>query len=211
MARALEALGIAVGLFAVVTQLWLAIDLFTGEGMSLAGTLVRFFSFFTILTNIFAVLVYTARLTKKRLTIFRRPRIVLSAVVAMGVVGIVYHFLLADLWNPQGLQKLTDIMLHYLAPALMLVWWLAFGRTRTARWADIPVFLVYPLAYLGYVFLRAPVANEVPYPFLDYRQYGWPHVLQMILAILVLFLAASALAVAADRLLPIRSSQKSAP
>lgn len=207
MSRALQTIGILVGASAVVIQFWLAIERFTGEDLSVAASIVRFFAFFTILTNIFVVLVHTARLSAERLAFFRRPRVVMAATVAIAVVGIVYHFLLADLWNPQGLQKITDVMLHYVAPALMVVWWLTYGRTGTARLADIRYLLIYPLAYVGYVFIRAPIAGEVPYPFLDFWQYGWPHVLQMIVAILALFLAVSALAVAADRFLPSRSRQ----
>jgi hypothetical protein len=204
-------LGITVGLFAVVVQFWLAIELFTGQGASLAGAVVKYFSFFTILTNIFLVLVYCAHISGGRLAFFRLPRVVMSAVVAITVVGIVYHFLLADLWNPQGMMKLTDILLHYVAPAIMLLWWLGFGRAGTARRRDILFFLVYPLAYLGYVLIRAPIAGEVPYPFLDYRENGWSSVLQTTVAILILFIVVSALAVAADRFLPARTRQKPAP
>jgi hypothetical protein len=211
VSRALQTIGILVGASAVVIQLWLAIERFTGEGLSVAASIVRFFAYFTILTNIFVVLIHAAGLSAGRLSFFRRPRVIMSALVAITVVSIVYHFLLADLWNPQGLQKITDVMLHYLAPALMVAWWLAYGRTGTARLGDIRFMLVYPLAYVGYVFVRAPIAGEVPYPFLDFWQYGWPHVLQMIVAILALFLAVAALAVAADRFLPFRSRQNAAP
>ncbi len=211
MARALNLIGIAVGLFAIVVQFGIAVDRFTDEGISLGGAIVKFFSFFTVLTNMFAVAVHAAALSGTRLAFLRRPIVVLTAAVAITIVGIVYHVLLAALWDPQGMQKITDILLHYVAPALLVAWWIAYGRSGTARLADIRYVLIYPLAYLGYVLVRAPIAGEVPYPFLDYRQYGWPHVLQMVVIILALFLAVSALAVVADRFLPSRSRQNLAP
>lgn len=211
MSRALNLIGIAVGLFAIVVQFGIAVDRFTDEGMSLGGAIVKFFSFFTVLTNIFAVAVHAAALSGSKLGFFRRPTVMLTATVAITIVGIVYHVLLAALWDPQGMQKITDILLHYVAPALLVVWWIAYGRSGTARLADIRYVLIYPLAYLGYVLVRAPIAGEVPYPFLDYWQYGWPHVVQMVVIILALFLAVAALAVVADRFLPSRSRQNLSP
>ena len=208
VSQVLQLIGIVIGASAVIVQFFLAVQLFTGDGMSLAGATVKFFSFFTILTNIFVVLVHVAGLSRNRLAFFRQPRVVATAVIAIAIVGIVYHFLLASLWNPQGLQKVTDIMLHYAAPIVMIVWWLACGRSRQLRWADMPLFLIYPLAYLGYVLVRAPIAGEVPYPFLDFWQNGWPSVITMIAAILAMFIVMAALAVAADRYLP--SSEKQA-
>ncbi|MBO6719545.1 MAG: Pr6Pr family membrane protein [Rhizobiaceae bacterium] len=208
MSRTLQTIGVLLGVSAVIIQFWLAIGRFTVEGLSVAASVVRFFAFFTILTNIFVVLVHAAGLFAGRFAFFRRPLVVRSALVAIAIVGIVYHLLLAQLWNPQGLQYVTDIMLHYAAPVLMIVWWIAYGRTGDARWRDIPLMLAYPIVYVCYIFVRAPLAGEVPYPFLDYLENGWPHVLQMIAAILALFVAVSALAVAADRFLP--AAKKSA-
>jgi hypothetical protein len=208
MSRTLQAIGILVGLAAVVAQFFLAIDRFTGEGMSMGGAVVKFFSFFTILTNIFVVLVHASGAMRSRLAFFRQPRVQATAVIAITIVGIVYHLLLADLWNPQGLQKVTDVMLHYVAPVVMVVWWLLYGRDGALRWADLPVFLIYPFAYLGYALARAPIAGEVPYPFLDFWQNGWPSVITMIAAILAMFVVVAALVIAAHRYLP--SSQKAA-
>lgn len=211
MSRALQIIGILIGVTAVVVQFFLAVDRFTGEGMSLGGSVVKFFSFFTILTNIFVVFVHASGVLPGRLTFFERPRVRATAFIAITIVGIVYHLLLADLWNPQGLQKITDIMLHYAAPIVMIVWWLGFGRSGQLRWGDLPVFLIYPFAYLGYVLLRAPIAGEVPYPFLDFWQNGWPSVITMIAVIVALFVVAAALAVAADRYLPSTPRKASRP
>ena len=202
MSGALHLLGILIGVVAVVVQFFLAVDVHTSAGMSLGGAVVKFFSFFTILTNIFVVLVHASGVMPGRLAFFARPRVEATAAVAITIVGIVYHLLLAELWDPQGLQKATDIMLHYAAPIVMVVWWLGFGRSGRLRWSDIPVFLIYPFVYLGYVLLRAPVAGEVPYPFLDFWQNGWPSVITMIAGILAMFIVAAAFAVAADRYLP---------
>lgn len=197
--RALAALGLAVSAFGVIVQLPLGIGRLTGGGMSMPGAIVAFFSYFTILTNIFVVLVYAAALSGGRPAFFNRPVVRAGAAVAIVAVGIVYHFLLAALTNPQGLDFVTDIMVHYAAPVLMLVWWLAFGRSGALAWTDLPKLLGYPIVYLAYVLARAPIAGHIPYPFLDYRENGWGAVVQTSLGITVLFLLLGALAIAVDR------------
>lgn len=198
-ARAFAALGLAVSAIAVVVQLPLGVQQMTAAGMSGPGAVVAFFSYFTILTNIFACLVYAAALTDGRLSFFRRPVVRACAAVSILVVGIVYHFLLAQLWSPQGIRYVTDLMLHYAAPALMLAWWLAGGRSGALAWADLPKLLVYPVAYLAYVLARAPVTGQVPYPFLDHSANGWGPVVQAVLGITALFLILGALIIALDR------------
>lgn len=197
--RALAALGLAVSAAAVAVQLPLAVASMTAAGMSMAGAVVGFFSYFTVLTNILACLVYAAALSGGRLSFFRRPAVRACAAVSIAVVGIVYHFVLARLWDPQGIRHLTDVMLHYAAPALMLVWWVGWGRSGRLAWADLPKLLVYPLAYLAYALARAPVAGHVPYPFLDAAANGWASVGRAALAVAALFVLLGALAIAFDR------------
>ena len=198
-ARALAALGLGVSAIAVIVQLPLGVARMTAAGMSTPGAVVAFFSYFTILTNIFACLVYAAALWNPRLSFFRRPVVRACAAVSMLVVGIVYHFLLAQLWDPQGIHYFTDIALHYAAPALMLIWWIVYGRSAMLTWADLPKVIVYPIIYVAYVLARAPIAGQVPYPFLDYRANGWGHVAQTAFAITALFLLLGAIAIALDR------------
>ena len=59
-ARAFPALLAAVAWFAVLLQLWLSVRQGFASGKSLAGALVVFFGYFTVLTNIFVALVATA-------------------------------------------------------------------------------------------------------------------------------------------------------
>lgn len=210
MSHALQLFGIVVGATAVIIQLWLAVELFTSQGMSLPGAFIAFFSFFTILTNIYAIKIYLAEYTESRLGFFRRPVVRANAAVAMAIVAVVYHVLLADIWNPQGLQYVTDKMLHYVAPAIMVVWWLLYGRDGSLRWRDLPKFLIYPLVYLAYVLARSTVAGTVPYPFLDYVENGWQSVVVTSLGITVLFVVVAALAIAADRRFPQPASDRTA-
>lgn len=124
--------------------------------------------------------------------------------MAIAVVCIVYATVLARLWQPQGLFKIADVTLHYIAPALYLFWWLVFGRDGTTAWRDLPLWLAYPLAYLVVGMTRGFATGEFPYPFLNPATSGWGGVAMASLAILALFLGVSAALIAADRLLPPR-------
>jgi len=85
-----------------------------------------------------------------------------------------------------------------MTPVLFVLWWLVAGADGTTRWRDISRWMVYPLAYLAYVLVRAPIAGEVPYPFLDVAKNGAASVAVSALAITGLFLVLCVIAVFVD-------------
>ncbi|WP_295809930.1 Pr6Pr family membrane protein [uncultured Nitratireductor sp.] len=200
MARILNIAGLIVGLSALVTQFGLTVPASMATGRSLAGSIVFYFSFFTILTNILVVLVHMAAL-------FGAPRpfaqswIRGGVAVAITVVALIYWLLLSAIWQPQGLFLVCDIALHYAAPAIYLAWWLSSGTDGSLNWRHIPLWLAYPLLYAAFVFLRAPISGEVPYPFLDPEANGWPSVIVTMTAVLLTFAFLGRLAILADRLI----------
>lgn len=201
MGRAIAMLGLVVGIAGLVLQFTLSIPSSMAAGRSLLSSLIWFFSFFTILTNVGAVLVYMAVLTG-RPGWFRRDSVQAGVLVAIVVVCIVYATVLAALWQPRGLFVLADVVLHYVAPAIFTIWWVGFARAGTTGLRDMAGWLAYPLAYLGWVMLRGAFAGEYPYPFLDLTVNSLAQVLLSSAAILGLFIVVSAIAVAADRLPP---------
>ncbi|AZO47368.1 MAG: hypothetical protein EOS54_12910 [Mesorhizobium sp.] len=201
MGRFLQRAGLAVGLIGLVLQACITIPASMEAGRSFLGSVVFLFSFFTILTNIGAVLVHTSLLSPSGYAwfpAFAGSRLRAGVAAAIGLVFIVYATVLARLWQPQGLFLLCDILLHYVTPALFVLWWLVAGADGTARWRDISWWMVYPLAYLAYVLLRAPIAGEVPYPFLSVEKNGAASVAVSALATTGLFLLLCVIAVFAD-------------
>lgn len=197
MARAVAIAALCIGLFALGLQFAITIPASMQTGRGLLGSLVFYFSFFTILTNIAAVLVYSAVLTG-RPSWFASARVKGGVAVAIAVVFIVYATILARLWQPAGLFLLCDVLLHYVTPVLYVVWWLWAGADGATRWRDLLCWPVYPLLYLGWVMIRAPFAGEVPYPFLDVSVRGFAAVLISSLLMLGLFVLLSVLTVVAD-------------
>ncbi|MDX8539228.1 Pr6Pr family membrane protein [Mesorhizobium abyssinicae] len=201
MGRFLQKAGLAVGLIGLVLQACITIPASMQAGRSFLGSVVFLFSFFTILTNIGAVLVHTSLLSPSGYAwfpAFAGSRLRAGVAVAISLVFIVYATVLARLWQPQGLFLLCDILLHYVTPALFVLWWLIAGADGTTRWRDISWWMVYPLAYLACVLLRAPIAGEVPYPFLSVEKNGAASVAVSALATTGLFLLLCVIAVVAD-------------
>ncbi len=97
--------------------------------------------------------------------------------VYITITGAVYHLLLADTWDPQGIDLLSDHLLHTVTPILYgLFWWFCvrgkhfqFKRTLTA--------LIVPALFLVYWLIRGPIVGSYPYYFIDASQYGYAVVL----------------------------------
>jgi hypothetical protein len=169
MATSLRALAAAIGWFAVILQYGLVI---TGDiGPDPLNRTINFFSYFTILTNIIAATAMTASLLAPA-SFLDRPSVRTAIATYIIVVGVVYHLILRDLWNPQGWQWVADMSLHYVTPVLFVLDWLLFVPKRAVSWATAVRALVYPIVYLGWTLWHGSWSGFYPYPFVDVSQIG---------------------------------------
>lgn len=100
--------GAAIAWFAIVGQLYLNIE---NRVMSLPQTIIKFASYFTILTNILVAICFTYVAFKpnsKWGKFFSRPQVASAITVYIFVVGLVYNTVLRWQWSPQGLQLIVD-------------------------------------------------------------------------------------------------------
>lgn len=201
MDRALAALGLVVGLAGLAAQVAWSVPAYVDAGRSVPGAILAILGYFTILTNIAVVLVYGAALAG-RPAFFARPGTRAAVAMSITVVCIVYHLVLASLWQPQGLLLFADTTLHYVTPLLYLVWWLAFGRGGASRWTDLPRWLIYPLAYLAYALANGGLTGIYPYPFIDVGARGAANVAISTGFMLALFALVGLVVIGADRMLP---------
>ena len=122
-----------------------------------------------------------------------------AIVVSIAIVGLAYHLLLRHIWNPQGLQWLADVTLHYAVPLLCLVhWWFCVPPARMAWHAPL-AWAAWPLAYLVYALLRGAWLQSYPYPFIDVTALGYPQTLLNAAGLLVVFLLLGSVLVAVGR------------
>ena len=114
---------------------------------SVPETIIRYFTFFTILTNLLVALCFTFLLLDphSRAGKFFSSASTLTAITTYIIlVGIVYNVVLRFLWNPQGLQKLVDELLHTVNPLLFLLFWILFVPKTGLQWRSVFVWLILP-------------------------------------------------------------------
>lgn len=198
--------GLALGCALIVLQFYLSIPLRFANGDNLLGALWFLLTFFTILTNIGVVLVHlSAQTTVEGLGWFRQVYVRTMFAVLIFVVMLVYHFVLAPLWQPHGLFAVADIGLHYVTPLLYLAWWLPAPRSETTKFSDIPIMLLPPILYLVWALTRGLIVGEYPYPFLNYDVLGAALLARNIVGLFLAVALLYALFIFIERRLPRRA------
>ena len=187
---------LALGLVAVIAwlgvllQLYLSLHMALGNGKSLVAGFVAFFGYFTVLTNIFVALASTSPVIFGRSRVgrwFGTGMMLGCATTAIVLVGTVYHVLLRDLWDPEGLQWVADVTLHYGVPITLFVYWICFPPSqRLPIWAPL-AWCIYPVIYIVYALARGELIGSYPYHFIDVASLGYSKVLLNSLGLLVVY------------------------
>jgi len=162
---------------AVILQLYLAIE---NRVESISESIIRFFSYFTILTNTLVAICFTCLFLFPKSSIgrFFSKSSTLAAVTAyIFLVGIGYQLLLRQTWHPEGLQKLVDELLHSVIPVLVLIYWFAYAPKNNLKWKYVFTWLIFPAVYLAYMMVRGAMAGFYPYPFVRVNELGYEKVL----------------------------------
>lgn len=171
-------------LAAIVAQLRATIGLAVENERDLATTIVNFFSFFTIQSNLLAAIMllvgafWTWRRDGGEDVEPRWLSVALAAVTTyMIVTGIVYNTLLRGIELPQGTTvPWSNEVLHVVGPLFLLLDLLYAPKRRLHR-STVVAIAAYPVVWAGYTLVRGPLTvNPVtgeswwyPYPFLNPR------------------------------------------
>lgn len=154
--------------------------------------LVQLYSLFTIESNLLLVVVLAVGAVSVRNRLPAWWDDVRGAVAFFLVMtGLVYAILVAP---PGELFRWdivwTNLVLHRIAPAFALADWIWVTMTRRSGWGRPLAWLIFPVLYLVYTWIRGDIAQWYPYDFLDpLGPGGWPQVLSMSAQVLVAFLA----------------------
>lgn len=195
---------------AVVWQLVLVVDgaatLLPEQQPALVTRLVRFVSYFTILSNllVLATSVALARDPDRDGRLWRVVR--LDALVAITVTGLVHWFLLRPLLDLSGASHVVDKLLHVVVPLLAVGAWLLVGPRGRLTGSEVLPALVYPLGWLGWTLVHGAATGWYPYPFVDVDDLGYGVVALNSVGVAVLVLAVSLGVVTLDRWLAGRPS-----
>ena len=187
-------------IFAVIMQFNLML---ANRVTVISETVVRFFSFFTILTNTivagyFSFITYYAFKSNK--TIMKSPGILTAITVYITAVGLVYQIILRFTWNPTGMQKIVDEMLHTIIPLLVIIYWYINRKNDTLKYSQIWKWLLFPSVYIVFILIRGHFSNYYPYPFINVTAIGYQKVILNSLVMTFLFVFISILFIWITRL-----------
>jgi hypothetical protein len=101
MKKKLAAIFAIAGWFAIIAQYFLMIE---NRQATISETTIRFFSFFTILTNILAAVYFTSVIFTKNLEtkLHGTPGFLTALTTYITIVGLVYQVALRHVWHPEG-------------------------------------------------------------------------------------------------------------
>lgn len=181
-----------IGWFALIAQFILILE---NRVTPIAETIIRFFSFFTILTNLLVATYFTCIVFIKNQepTLIRKPGILTAITIYIFIVGIIYQVALRHVWQPEGLQRVVDELLHSIIPILVVVFWAMYEKTKSVSYSQLFNWAIYPILYLIYILIRGSFSDFYPYPFVDVTKLGMATVLTNSLVILIIFAVISAL------------------
>jgi hypothetical protein len=163
-----------VGAVLIVTA---EVHIFSVRGTTTASWLANHFSYFTVLSNLIAVVVLLAGALRPASSPDSEGWELLrgAAVLYMAMTGLVYLLLLSGVdVNTPGF---SNWVMHRIMPLVMVLDWVfvpprvPLSLRRTLWW------LAFPLLYLPYTLIRGEIVDWYPYPFLDpTRDGGYPRV-----------------------------------
>jgi len=188
--------------FALLLQFHLTMRTSIANGMNTVGAILTYFSFFTLLTNLIVALVLTFSLLGPNTRwgrFFSSPAVATGTALYIATVGVTYSVLLRHVWDPEGLDKLADILLHDVVPVMYVVFWIFFVPKSGLRWKNPLSWAIYPVIYLAWILIRGAISGRYPYPFVDVGQLGYPHVLLNSGMLLGIFLVVSFAVIAVAR------------
>jgi hypothetical protein len=200
-ARVVAIVGALIGAIGLLLQFWLLYADMTQNGASPLEATWRYFAYFTILTNTFVTLVMArAALRPESHSGLNAPRVELMAVTSILFVCIVYNLLLAARWDPQGWQKVADVIVHNVVPILFAAFW--FLRPHGAlTWRDAAFAALWPLAYAIYGLGRGAVDHFYPYFFMDPTAISYAQIALNLVGLVVAFLLGASVLLLVSRVL----------
>jgi hypothetical protein len=127
--RIYAAVGALLGWFALVLQLYLMLVQSPAGALEMVAGGDHLLQLLHHPDQLLAALVFTAAFARRK-----GMGAVLPPSIGTGghggyiaIVGIVYRLLLRQLWNPQGMQWVADVLLHDVIPAGYVLYWLLFA------------------------------------------------------------------------------------
>lgn len=200
---------------ATIEQIRLAVVAAAGVGIDESTAVSRLLSFFTVQSNVLAVVVLVWAGARAFTTRFQPDSTVLAVTLAsvttyMLVTGLVYNIVLRSADDVDIMLGWSNDIHHIIAPAFMLIDLLIAPGRRRLPWRAIAVIVAYPLIWVAFTLIRGPhlispstrTTPWYPYPFLDptTTSGGYAGVALWVAGIAILIASVGALVILTGRL-----------
>ncbi len=169
---------------------------------STISTVWRMLGYFTVLTNVITAVFFTIWLVRRNRPSSNwtdLPAVATWVALSITFVGLGYAFLLARLYHLEGTAWMANALIHYITPALGLIYWIVFVRKGTLRWIHALIWSLYIAAYGIYALVRGASSGWYAYPFLDLPKIGLQNVVLNTIGLLVAFYAVGLVFVLVDK------------
>ncbi|RVT75396.1 hypothetical protein EOD40_11595 [Flavobacterium sufflavum] len=186
MKKVYEIIIFSLGWFSIVAQFVLIIQ---NRQADIPETILRFFSFFTILTNILVALFFTVKffnLSRKSFGLFYKNGTFTALTTFILIVSLVYQVVLRSAWEPTGLQLVVDELLHTIIPLCTFICWFFYAEQSDSKIQSVIIWLFYPIIFIIFIFIRGYFSDFYPYPFLNISEIGFGNTLINTTLILIL-------------------------
>lgn len=162
--------------FALFAQFYLILQSTRQTGFSTFKTIVNFFSYFTILSNLLVAVCLTSSLlspTSKSGSFFSKAKVQSAIALYIFIVGLVYNLVLRGIFTVTGLDWVVDNLLHVVVPVLFVLYWFIYTARGVLQWKNIFPWLFFPVFYLIYSLIRGTVTGWYAYPFIHAANLGY--------------------------------------
>jgi hypothetical protein len=139
----------------------------------LGALVLRHLSYFTMQSNL---LVLAAALPLVRDPLYDGPvwrAVRLASLLGITVTALVFWFVLAPDYHPQGIGRFTNIGLHYVSPLMAVGGWLGFGPWGPVSRAALLPVLAWPALWTAWMLAHGELGGWYPYGFIDVDAIGW--------------------------------------
>lgn len=166
--RLFRLISVTNGWIAMITALGFQRHRILGEALGI-GLAAGQYMFFTQQINLAAILWWTWAVLRGRRGAANDIGRILRGAVTLYILltGAVYAAILYRVYAPGGSQAYVNITHHVITPLLFCIDWAVTEERDSYRWRWIAAWLLYPLAYLSWVFRLGARTRFYVYPFLD--------------------------------------------
>lgn len=137
-------------------------------------SIVEFFSSFSVLSNVLAVVALGMLAVRPRLisspsfSVFRG-----AGTVYVSVTALLYALgFIVEVIDVRSTEPWVDLTLHVIGPIAMVLDWLLDRPAVPMPQRAVGIWMVVPALYLGYTLIRGAIVDWYPYPFLDPEVLG---------------------------------------